>query len=42
MKSNSDVSFGQVWTTAAWTVVLVSEPTKDGVVGFPAWTGRKK
>ncbi len=40
MKSNSDVSFGEVWTTAAWTLVLVSEKTKDGLVGFPAWFGR--
>ena len=40
MGSNSDVSFGEVWTTAAWTVVLVSQPTKDGAVGFPAWSGK--
>jgi len=40
MGSNSDVSFGEVWTTAAWTVVLVSQPVKDGAVGFPAWSGR--
>ena len=40
MKSNSDVTFGDVWTTAAWTMILVSEPTKDGFVGFPGWFGR--
>jgi hypothetical protein len=42
MGSNSDVTFGEVWTTAAWAVVLVSQPTKDGAVGFPAWSGAKK
>ena len=39
MGSNSDVSFGEVWTTAAWAIVLASEKTKDGVVGYPVWTG---
>jgi len=42
MGSNSDVSFGEVWTTAAWTVVLVSQPSKEGAVGFPAWSGTLK
>jgi Family of unknown function (DUF6288)/PDZ domain len=30
MASNSDVSFGDVWTTAAWTCVLLGKPRKDG------------
>lgn len=43
MGSNSDCSFGEVWTTAAWAVVLVASPTKDGsIVGFPAWSGAKR
>jgi hypothetical protein len=41
MSSNSDVAFGEVWTTAAWTIVLVSEPSKDGKHGFPAWFGSR-
>ena len=41
MKSNSDVTFGEVWTTGAWAMVLVSEESKDGKRGFPAWYGRK-
>lgn len=40
MQSNSDVSFGEVWTTAAWAIVLGSEPVKGGRPGLPAWTGR--
>lgn len=39
MKSNTDVTFGEVWTTAAWTVVLASEPERDGRPGLPAWRG---
>ncbi|MHC4408792.1 MAG: hypothetical protein ACYS0F_07300, partial [Planctomycetota bacterium] len=39
MGSNSDVSFGEVWTTAAWTVILVATPSKEGAVGFPALAG---
>jgi len=43
MGSNSDVTFGEVWTTAAWTVVLVSAAdAKEGTVGFPAWFNRAK
>lgn len=39
MGSNSDVSFGEVWTTAAWCCVLVSDAGgKDGFRGFPAWS----
>lgn len=30
MASNSDVTFGDVWTTAAWTLVLIGRPRKDG------------
>jgi hypothetical protein len=37
--SNSDVSFGEVWTTAAWAIVLGSEPVKGGRPGLPAWMG---
>lgn len=37
--SNSDVSVGEVWTTACWAVVLLAEPNKDGG-GLPAWCGR--
>jgi hypothetical protein len=40
MGSNSDVSFGEVWTTAAWAVVLACDPVKGGRPGLPAWTGR--
>ncbi len=35
--SNSDVSFGEVWTTAAWATVLLAEPTDAS--GLPAWCG---
>jgi uncharacterized protein DUF6288 len=38
--SNSDVTFGEVWTTAAWAVVLSAAPAKDGSGGLPAWCGR--
>jgi len=38
--SNSDVSFGDVWTTAAWAIVLACEPSRDGArPGLPAWMG---
>jgi hypothetical protein len=37
--SNSDVSFGEVWTTAAWTIVLACEPEKGVRPGLPAWMG---
>jgi Family of unknown function (DUF6288) len=40
MGSNSDVSFGEVWTTASWAVVLASDGQKDGLAGLPAATGR--
>jgi membrane-associated protease RseP (regulator of RpoE activity) len=37
MGSNTDVEFGEVWTTAAWTVVLGARPRQDGKGGLPAW-----
>jgi len=37
--SNSDVSFGEVWTTAAWAIVLACEPEKKGRPGLPYWMG---
>jgi hypothetical protein len=30
MASNSDVTFGDVWTTSAWTLVLLGNPRKSG------------
>jgi len=39
MGSNSDVTFGEVWTTAAWAVVLGCEPVKGGRPGLPVWLG---
>jgi hypothetical protein len=38
--SNSDVTFGEVWTTAAWTIALSAAPAKDESGGLPAWCGR--
>ncbi|MDJ0974050.1 MAG: DUF6288 domain-containing protein [Planctomycetota bacterium] len=40
MGSNSDVTFGQIWTTAAWTVVLACAPQGPDHPGLPAWLGR--
>ncbi len=42
MGSNSDVSFGEVWTTAAWAIVLGCEPVKGGRPGLPYWMGLKR
>jgi len=42
MSSNSDVGFGEVWTTAAWAIVLGCEPERDGRPGLPAWMGRRE
>lgn len=39
-ESNTDVTFGDVWTTASWTIVLACEPVKGGRPGLPAWFGR--
>ncbi|MCA8980849.1 MAG: PDZ domain-containing protein [Planctomycetes bacterium] len=38
--SNSDVTFGEVWTTAAWAIALSAAPSEDGSTGLPAWCGR--
>ena len=40
MSSNSDVSFGEVWSTAAWALVLAADGKDDGLPGLPAATGR--
>ena len=40
MGSNSDVTFGEVWTTATWAIVLGCEPVKGGRPGLPVWLGR--
>jgi len=40
MGTNSDVDFGEVWTTAAWTIVLAADGQKDGLPGLPATTGK--
>jgi len=40
MGSNSDVSTGDVWTTASWACTLVAEIPKKGRGGFPALFGR--
>ena len=42
MGSNSDVTFGQVWTTAAWAIVLACEPEKGVRPGLPYWMGLKR
>jgi membrane-associated protease RseP (regulator of RpoE activity) len=35
--TNSDVTTGEAWTTAAWTIVLACPPGEDGLPGLPAW-----
>jgi hypothetical protein len=40
MSSNSDVTFGEVWSTAAWAIVLAADGKDDGLPGLPAATGR--
>ena len=42
MGTNADVGFGEVWTTAAWTIVLACEPEKQGRPGLPYWMGLKR
>lgn len=37
--SNTDVTFGEVWTTAAWAVALSAQPGEGGMRGLPAWCG---
>jgi len=39
MSSNSDVTFGEVWTTATWAMILASERSREGATGYPAWFG---
>ena len=41
LSSNSDVTFGEVWTTAAWAVALGCMPEKNGRPGLPYWMGMK-
>ena len=38
--SNSDVSFGEIWTTSAWTIVLACKPVRNGRPGLPALLGK--
>ena len=40
MGSNSDVSVGEVWTTACWAIVLGADPAQSRGVGLPLWCGR--
>ena len=42
MGSNSDVTFGEVWCTAAWTIVLACLPEAGGRPGLPYWMGLKR
>jgi hypothetical protein len=42
MSSNSDVMFGEVWTTAAWAVALASEADGPERPGLPAWQGTRQ
>jgi hypothetical protein len=42
LESNSDVSAGQVWTTACWAIVLAADAPEKGFVGLPGWAGLKK
>lgn len=39
MASNSDVTFGDVWTTAAWCCVLVAKPIDESAPGLKALLG---
>jgi hypothetical protein len=41
MQSNTDVSVGEVWTTASWAIVLGAHG-EAGKGGFPGWCARKK
>lgn len=42
MNSNTDVTMGQVWTTACWAIVLGAGDKNGSKLALPAWTGRKK
>lgn len=39
MNSNSDVSVGEVWSTACWAVVLGADAKRSLGPGFPGWCG---
>jgi len=45
MQSNSDVTMGQIWSTASWAIVLAADGFKDRkkgqVGGLPGWCNRK-
>ncbi|MCB9889264.1 MAG: hypothetical protein H6836_06775 [Planctomycetes bacterium] len=40
MESNTDVSMGEVWTTASWAIVLGAEAVKAKKGGLPGWCGK--
>lgn len=43
MSSNSDVTMGQIWSTASWAIVLAADgfKSRQGTVGgLPGWTGQ--
>ena len=40
MRSNSDVSTGEIWSTATWACVLAAEVPKSGKGGLPALFGK--
>ncbi len=42
MSSNTDVSMGEVWTTASWAIILAADRRKNGKGGLPGWCGLKK
>ena len=41
MGSNSDVSMGQVWSTASWAIVLSADGFKGKPGGLPGWCGKR-
>ena len=41
MQSNTDVSVGEVWTTASWAIVLGAHG-ESGKGGLPGWCGRRR
>ncbi len=40
MQSNSDVSMGQVWSTASWAIVLGAASSKSRPGGLPGWCAK--
>ncbi|HYC77366.1 MAG TPA: DUF6288 domain-containing protein [Planctomycetota bacterium] len=42
MGTNSDVSCGDVWTTACWTIVLAADGADKGLAGLAGWAGLKR